>query len=53
MKYKIVFTGDNFRQEHVVSRKAADTISKFLNTNGYYNFSDVKTVEVQQYVWKS
>lgn len=50
MKYKIIFMGDNFRQEHVVSRKAADTISKYINTNGYYNFSDVKSIEVREYV---
>lgn len=44
-------SGD-FIQEHIVSRKAADTICNYVINHGYGSFSDVKSVEVKPYVWK-
>jgi len=39
-----------FVQEHIVSRKAADTICNYVINHGYKSFSDVKSIEVQPYV---
>ena len=48
--FKITITSDSgkFVQEHIVSRKAADTMSSYINNNGTFN--DVKTVTVEQNV---
>jgi|14BtaG_2_1085337.scaffolds.fasta_scaffold00074_11 hypothetical protein len=49
-KFKITITSDSgkFVQEHIVSRKVADTMSSYINNNGTFN--DVKTVTVEQNV---
>ena len=51
-KYKVTIqsASGQFIQEHIVSRKTAQTLCDYVNNYGYGNFSDVKSVEVQPYV---
>lgn len=43
-------TSGEFIQEHIVSRKAADTLCNYIVNYGYSSFTDVKSVEVKPYV---
>ena len=51
-KYQVTIKSQSgtFTQEHIVSRKAAQTLCDYINTNGYATFNDVKSIEVQPYV---
>ena len=53
-KYQVTIKSQSgtFKQEHIVSRKAAQTIADYINNHGYSTFNDVESVEIQPYVWK-
>ena len=51
-KYQVTIKSQSgtFNQQHIVSRKAAQTIADYINNNGYSSFNDVQSVEIQPYV---